>query len=76
MSATGVRSCGAPADALAKRIAGRLAVQVTARLARRRAHVILGREIPLLGIGIAAGYNFRSTRSLGGDAVRYFQHIA
>jgi uncharacterized protein (DUF697 family) len=67
---------GARADALAARVSGRLAVQVTGRLARRRAHVILGREIPLLGIGLAAGYNLRSTRSLGDTAVRYFRHIA
>jgi len=49
---------------------------VTGRLARRRAHIILGREIPLLGIGLAAGYNLRSTRGLGGEAARFFRHIA
>ncbi len=67
---------GARADALAKRVSARLAIQVTARLARRRAHVILGREIPLLGIGLAAGYNLRSTRGLGDTTVRFFRHIA
>ena len=67
---------GAPEDALAARISGRLALQVTGRLARRRAHIILGREIPLLGIGLAAGYNMVSTRRLGDTAVRYFRHVA
>jgi uncharacterized protein (DUF697 family) len=67
---------GAAADGLAATISGRLAVQVTGRLARRRAHVVLGREIPLLGIGLAAGYNLRSTRHLGDTAVRFFRHIA
>jgi hypothetical protein len=38
--------------------------------------VILGREIPVLGIGLAAGYNLRSTRSLGDTAVRFFRHVA
>jgi hypothetical protein len=67
---------GVREDALARRVSGRLAIQVTARLARRRAHVILGREIPVLGIGLAAGYNLRSTRSLGDTAVRFFRHVA
>ena len=67
---------GAREDALARRVSARLAIQVTARLARRRAHVILGREIPVLGIGLAAGYNLRSTRALGDTAVRFFRHIA
>jgi hypothetical protein len=67
---------GARADALSASVSGRLALQVTSRLARRRAHIILGREIPLLGIGLAAGYNLRSTRGLGGEAVRFFRHIA
>lgn len=67
---------GAREDALAGRVSGRLAVQVTGRLARRRAHVILGREIPVLGLGLAAGYNLLSTRRLGDTAVRYFRHIA
>jgi hypothetical protein len=67
---------GARADALSASVSGRLALQVTGRLARRRAHIILGREIPLLGIGLAAGYNLRSTRGLGDESVRFFQHIA
>jgi uncharacterized protein (DUF697 family) len=67
---------GAREDALAGRVSGRLAVQVTGRLARRRAHVILGRAIPVLGLGLAAGYNLLSTRRLGDTAVRYFRHIA
>jgi uncharacterized protein (DUF697 family) len=67
---------GAAAGGLAATISGRLAIQVTGRLARRRAHVVLGREIPLLGIGLAAGYNMHSTRRLGDTAVRFFRHIA
>jgi len=65
---------GVREDALARRVSARLAIQVTARLARRRAHVILGREIPVLGVGLAAGYNLRSTRALGDTAVRFFRH--
>jgi hypothetical protein len=67
---------GARADALSASVSGRLALQVTGRLARRRAHIILGREIPLLGIGLAAGYNLRSTRRLGHEIARFFRHIA
>jgi hypothetical protein len=67
---------GVREDALARRVSARLAIQVTARLARRRAHVILGREIPVLGVGLAAGYNLRSTRHLGDTAVRFFRHVA
>jgi hypothetical protein len=67
---------GARADALSASVSGRLALQVTGRLARRRAHVILGREIPVVGIGLAAGYNLRSTRGLGHETVRFFRHIA
>ena len=67
---------GARAETLSAGVSGRLALQVTGRLARRRAHIILGREIPLLGIGLAAGYNLRSTRGLGETTVRYFRHIA
>lgn len=67
---------GVREDALARRVSARLAIQVTARLARRRAHVILGREIPVLGVGLAAGYNLRSTRALGDSAVRFFRHVS
>jgi hypothetical protein len=67
---------GVREDALARRVSARLAIQVTARLARRRAHVILGREIPVLGVGLAAGYNLRSTRHLGETAVRFFRHVS
>lgn len=60
---------------LAARINRRLAQQVLARVARRRAFVLLGREVPLLGIAVAAGYNHRSTRKIGAAAIRYFEHI-
>jgi uncharacterized protein (DUF697 family) len=61
---------------LAARLNRRLAGQVVGRLARRRAHVIIGREVPLLGISVAAGYNLWSTRKVGNAARAYFQHIS
>jgi hypothetical protein len=67
---------GAAEGRLAQRVNRRLARQVVGRLARRRAHIILGREIPVLGIGLAAGYNAWSTRKLGHAAVDYFEHLA
>jgi hypothetical protein len=67
---------GAAGGQLARTINGRLAAQVAARIARRRAHVILGREIPILGIGIAAGYNLWSTRKLGSAAIDYLEHTS
>ncbi len=63
-------------DLLAARVNRKLATQVASRLARRRAHVIIGREIPLFGIGIAAVYNGWSTRTIGLAAIRYFEHIS
>ncbi len=67
---------GAAADRLAQAVNRRLARQVAGRLARRRAHIILGREIPVVGIGLAAGYNLWSTRKVGRAAVDYFEHVA
>jgi hypothetical protein len=61
---------------LTKRITRRLAAQVAGKLARRRAYVLLGREVPVLGIGLAAGYNLWSTRKLGKAARAYFHHVA
>jgi hypothetical protein len=61
---------------LAKRISRRLAAQVVAKLARRRAYVLLGREVPLVGVGLAAGYNLWSTRKLGRAARDYFDHVS
>ena len=63
-------------DVLAARVNRKLATQVASRLARRRAHVIIGREIPVLGIGIAATYNLWSTRTIGLAAIRYFEHVS
>jgi uncharacterized protein (DUF697 family) len=62
--------------ALAKRISRRLAAQVAGKLARRRAYVLLGREVPIVGIGLAAGYNMWSTRKLGRAARDYFHHVS
>jgi hypothetical protein len=61
---------------LTRRISRRLAAQVAGKLARRRAYVLLGREVPLVGIGLAAGYNFWSTRKLGNAARAYFHHVS
>jgi hypothetical protein len=49
---------------------------VVAKIARRRAYVLLGREVPIVGIGIAAGYNMWSTHRVGHAARRYFQHVS
>ena len=61
---------------LAQRISRRLAAQVAGKLARRRAYVILGREVPVIGVGVAAGYNLWSTRKLGKAARAYFHHTS
>jgi hypothetical protein len=61
---------------LTRRISRRLAAQVAGKLARRRAYVLLGREVPVIGIGLAAGYNFWSTRKLGNAARAYFHHVS
>ena len=63
-------------DILAARVNKKLATQVAGRLARRRAHVIIGREIPVIGIAIAGGYNLWSTRTIGLAAIRYFEHVS
>jgi uncharacterized protein (DUF697 family) len=60
---------------LAKRISRRLAAQVAGKLARRRAYVLLGREVPVVGIGLAAAYNMWSTQKLGSAARAYFHHV-
>jgi hypothetical protein len=62
--------------ALSKRVSPLLAAQVAGKLARRRAYVLLGREVPVFGIGLAAGYNLWSTRKLGKAARRYFHHVS
>jgi uncharacterized protein (DUF697 family) len=67
---------GAAGAKLAKRISRRLAAQVAGKLARRRAYVILGRELPVVGVGLAAGYNLWSTRKLGNAARQYFHHVS
>jgi hypothetical protein len=36
---------------------------------------VLGRAIPVVGIGIAAGFNLWSTRRIGATAIRYFEHL-
>ena len=61
---------------LARPISRRLAAVVVAKIARRRAYVLLGREVPIVGIGIAAGYNLWSTRRVGHAARRYFNHVS
>jgi hypothetical protein len=61
---------------LVKPISRRMAAQVAGKLARRRAYVLLGREVPVIGIGLAAGYNLWSTRRVGKAARRYFHHVS
>ena len=65
---------GQAASQLAHVVNGRLAAQVIARLARRRTFAVLGHEIPVVGIGVAAGYNLWSTRRLGSAAIDYLEH--
>jgi hypothetical protein len=65
---------GQAASQLAHVVNGRLAAQVIARLARRRTFALLGHEIPVIGIGVAAGYNLWSTRRLGSAAIDYLEH--
>jgi hypothetical protein len=67
---------GVAGVALSTRISRRLAAQVAGKLARRRAYVLLGREVPVIGIGLAAGYNLWSTRKLGKAARSYFHHVS
>jgi hypothetical protein len=66
---------GAQVDAVAARVNRQLAQQVARRLARRRATVVLGRAVPIVGVGIAAGFNLWSTRRIGSTAIRYFEHL-
>jgi hypothetical protein len=61
---------------LARPISRRLAAVVVAKLARRRTYVLLGREVPVVGIGLAAGYNLWSTRRVGYAARRYCHHVS
>jgi hypothetical protein len=63
-------------ERLASRVNRELAGQVIRRLARRRAGIVLGREIPVVGIGIAAGFNLRSTRRVGRSAITLFEHLS
>lgn len=67
---------GEAGSRVAKPISRRLAAVAVGKLARRRAYVLLGREVPVIGIGIAAGYNFWSTRRVGHAARRYFHHVS
>jgi hypothetical protein len=67
---------GEAAERLAERVNRQLARQVAGRLARRRAAIILGREIPFVGVGIAAGFNLRSTRRIGRAAITVFEHLS
>ena len=67
---------GQATSQLANVVNGRLAALVIARLARRRAFAVLGHEIPLIGIGVAAGFNLWSTRRLGSAAMDYLEHTS
>ena len=44
------------------------------RLGRRRARVILGREIPFgVGVAIGGGFNYFATRKVGRLAIKYYE---
>lgn len=51
-----------------------LGAQVVRRIARRRARVMLGRELPF-GMGVALGgvYNYRQMHSIGRTAIKHLQ---
>jgi hypothetical protein len=51
-----------------------LGAQVVKRIARRRARVLLGRELPF-GMGMALGgvYNYRQMQSIGKTAIKHLQ---
>ncbi len=63
-------------DRLAARVNRRLGRQVARRLARRHVKIIIGRELPAIGIGLAAGYNLRSTRRVGNAGIQLFEHLS
>jgi hypothetical protein len=66
---------GVEADKLAARVNRKLAAEVVSRLARRRAGILLGRAVPVVGVGLAAWFDLWSTHSVGGKAVAYFEHL-
>jgi uncharacterized protein (DUF697 family) len=64
-----------PREAVA-RVNRRIGGEVVKRIGRRRAKVILGREIPLgIGVAIGAGFNYAATRRMGRAAIKYFETI-
>lgn len=63
-----------PREAL-ERITRDLGEKIIARVARRRVAIMLGREVPVFGIAVGAGANYRSVRRVAREAVRYFQEV-
>jgi hypothetical protein len=62
-----------PRDAVGK-VNRRIGAEVVKRLGRRRARVILGREIPFgVGVAIGSSANYLATRKVGRLAVKYFE---
>jgi hypothetical protein len=56
------------------RVNRRIGAEVVRRLSRRRARVILGREIPFgVGVAVGSGSNYLVTRKVGRLAIRYFE---
>jgi hypothetical protein len=52
----------------------KIGAEVVKRLGRRRAKVILGREIPFgVGVAIGSGANYMATRKVGRLAIKYFE---
>ena len=62
-----------PRETVAK-VNRRIGGEVVKRLGRRRAKVILGREIPFgVGVAIGSGFNYVATRKVGRLAIKYFE---
>src|SRR3954452_7875856 len=62
-----------PREAVGK-VNRRIGAEVVRRLGRRRARVILGREIPFgIGVAIGSGANYMVTRKVGRLAIKYFE---
>jgi hypothetical protein len=56
------------------RVNRRIGGEVVRRLGRRRARVILGREIPFgIGVAVGSGANYLATRKVGRLAIKYFE---
>ena len=65
---------GALPRATIGRVNRRVGATMVKKIARRRAKVILGRELPLgVGVAIGAGFNYVMMRRVGRAAIKYFE---